>query len=79
MGEGRGGTCPTQLVVVRVEVMETFDHVSRRTQDLPAGVDGIQQVHGHSSAGNHLHVHTQPGADWTHGQMNTHLSRLYML
>jgi hypothetical protein len=58
----RAGTHPSQLIVVRVEVMETFDHVSRRTQDLPAVVDGVQQVHGHSTAGNHLYIHTQQWA-----------------
>lgn len=54
----------SEFVVVGVNIVKAFDHMTRGPQDA-TGVDRVKEVHGDSSARYLLHLHT-------HGPVYTH-------
>lgn len=45
----------SDFIIVRVDVMQAFNYMSRRPQDATR-VDWVKQLHGHLSARHHLHI-----------------------
>ena len=63
-------TDPSEFIIVGVDIMKTFNYMSRGPQD-PTRVDWVKQLHGDLSARHQLHINTH---HWLVYKKNTHRS-----
>lgn len=66
-----GDTDLSEFVIVGVDIMKTFDHVSGGPHD-PAGVDRVKQLHGDFGARHRLHVDRHQQLVWKETNTQTH-------